>query len=81
MSLFSTTLCSFVVVETPQYYRTKGNHLSVSVLDYFKAFDLVRYDNLFKLLFECKVCPLVIRLLLNMYMNSTYIVQLERDYI
>ena len=71
-SSFSTTLCSFMVVETIQYYRSKGNNVFVSLLDFSKAFDLVRYDKLFKLLLDRNLCPLVIRLLLNIYMNSMY---------
>ena len=34
---FPTTLCSFMVVETLQHYRAKGNNVFVSLLDYSKS--------------------------------------------
>ena len=49
-SSYFTTLCSLMVVETLQYYRSKGSNVFVSLLDYSKAFDLVKYDKLFKML-------------------------------
>ena len=71
---FSTSLCSFLVSETIQYYRTKGSNVYVLSLDATKAFDKVRYSKLFEKLIERNVCPLIIRWLLNMYLlNNAFV--------
>ncbi len=41
------------------------------LLDATKAFDRVKYSTLFNLLTESDICPLIVRLLLNMYLIST----------
>jgi len=68
----STTMCTFMVIETIQYYRKNGSDVYVTLLDCSKALDLVRFDKLFKLLLYKSMCPLVIRLLINMYLNAMY---------
>ena len=67
---FSTTMCSFLVIETIQYYKSMGSNVYVSLLDYSKAFDMVKYKKLFDLLLSRKICPLVVRLLFNIYINT-----------
>ena len=57
---YSTSLCTFLVSETIQYYRTKGSNVYVLSLDATKAFDKVKYSKLFETLIERKVCPLII---------------------
>ena len=44
-------------------------------LDATKAFDLVQYSKLFKLLIERDICPLLIRFLINIYLSSLAIVK------
>ena len=66
---FSTTLCTYMVIETIQYYQSRDTNVIASCLDFSKAFDLVKYDKLFKILLERKICPLVIKLLINFYSN------------
>ncbi len=44
------------------------------LLDATKAFDRVQYSKLFKLLIEGDICPLTVRLLLNMYFISSAVV-------
>ena len=44
------------------------------LLDATKAFDRVQYSKLFKLLIERDICPLIVRLLLNMYLISSAVV-------
>ena len=49
---YSTSLCSFLVAETIQYYKTNGSNVFMLSLDATKAFDLVQYSKLFKLLID-----------------------------
>ena len=44
-------------------------------LDASKAFDLVQYSKLFKLLIDRDICPLFIRFLINTYLSSIAIVK------
>ena len=72
---FSTSMCSFLVAETIQYYKNNGSNVFVLSLDASKAFDLVQYSKLFKLLIERNICPLIIRFLINIYLASSAIVK------
>ena len=66
----STTMCSFMVLETIEYYKSKGSNVHVLLLDASKAFDRVDYIKLFNKLVKKGMCPLTIRLLLNMYIQQ-----------
>ena len=66
----STTMCSFMVLETIAYYKSKGSNVHVLLLDASKAFDRVDYIKLFEKLVNKGMCPLTIRLLLNMYTHQ-----------
>ena len=68
-------MCSFLVAETIQYYKNNGSNVFVLSLDASKAFDLVQYSKLFKLLIERNICPLIIRFLINIYLASSAIVK------
>ena len=68
---FSTSMCSFLVSETIQYYKSHGSDVYMLSLDASKAFDRVKYTKLFKLLIKRSVCALVIRFLLKVYMFSS----------
>ena len=68
---FSTSMCSFLVAETIQYYKSHGSDVYMLSLDASKAFDRVKYTNLFKLLMEKSICPLIIRFLMNIYIFSS----------
>ena len=72
---FSTSMCSFLVAETIQYYKNNGSTVFMLSLDATKAFDLVQYSKLFKLLIERDICPLLIRFLINIYLSSLAIVK------
>ena len=71
---FSTTLCSFLVAETLQYYRSQGSNVFMLSLDATKAFDRVQYSKRFNSLIEKDVCPLMIRFIINVYITSTAVV-------
>ncbi len=57
----STTMCSFMVLETIAYYKSKGSNVHVLLLDASKAFDRVDYVKLFEKLTNKGMCPLTIR--------------------
>ena len=71
---YSTSLCSFLVVETIQYYRSRGSNVLALLLDATKAFDRVKYSKLFNNLIDRDVCPVIIRLIINMYKLNSAIV-------
>ncbi|CAL4208272.1 unnamed protein product, partial [Meganyctiphanes norvegica] len=72
---FSTSLCSFLVAETIQYYKTNGSNVFMLSLDASKAFDRVMHTKLFQILIDKSICPLVIRFLINIYVVSSAIVK------
>ena len=63
----STTMCTFMALETIERYKNNGNEVHVVLLDASKAFDRVDYIKLFNKLLDRGMCPLTVRLLLNMY--------------
>ena len=65
----STTTCTFVLLETIDYYIKHGSSVIVSLLDCSKAFDRVNYNKLFKIISNKGMCPLVSRILAIMYSN------------
>ena len=66
----STTMCTFMVLETIEYYKSKGSNVHVMLLDASKAFDRVNYIKLFYKLLHKGMCPITVRLLLSMYTNQ-----------
>ena len=68
---FSTSMCSFLVAETIQYYKSHGSDVYMLSLDASKAFDRVKYSKLFKLLLERDICALIIRFMLKVYIFSS----------
>ena len=70
---YSTSLCTFLVLETIQYYRSRGSNVYALSLDASKAFDKVKYSKLFEQLQRKNICPLIVRLLMTMYLlnNAT----------
>ena len=64
---YSTTLCSFLVNQTIQYYSSNGSNAYTLFLDASKAFDRVKHDLLFQRLLDIGVCPLYVRIISIMY--------------
>ena len=60
-------MCTFMVLETFEYYKSKGSNVHVLLLDASKAFDRVNFIKLFDKMLKKGMCPLTVRLLLNMY--------------
>lgn len=66
----STIMCTNVVIETVQYYVENKSPVFTLFIDASKAFDRLSHIDLFEMLSRRNVCPLIIRLLFNMYINS-----------
>ena len=63
----STILCSYMLNQTVQYYNNSESSVYSLFLDASKAFDRIRYKKLYECLLSRKICPLVVRYLINMY--------------
>lgn len=65
----STTMCSWVLLETVNYFRNRGGPVFVCLLDLSKAFDMVKLPILFKKLQE-RIPPLFLRFIIFSYINQ-----------
>ena len=65
-----TVMCSTALTETIEYYVSRKTPVYVLLIDASKAFDRISHIKLFKTLQAHGVCPLIIRVLYNMYTNS-----------
>ena len=63
-------MCSIAVTETIEYYVSRKTPVYVLLIDASKAFDRVSHIKLFNILQAHGVCPIIIRVLYNMYTNS-----------
>ena len=66
----STVLCTSMLLETIDYYNENNTDCYLLLLDASKAFDRVEYVKLFNTLRHRKMCPVVLRMLMNMYINQ-----------
>ena len=67
----STTMCTWLVVETVSHFARNGNDTYSCSMDMKKAFDLVKHDKLFKKLFDRKFPLVHLRLFIYMYMMQS----------
>ena len=56
-----------MILQTIEYYRNNGSNVYVLFLDCTKAFDKIKHNKMFDILVEKKVCPLILRIIKNMY--------------
>ena len=63
----STTMCSWLALETISYFMRNNSEVFVCLMDMTKAFDLVRHSLLFRKLLEKGLPAIVIRILFFMY--------------
>ena len=66
----STVICTALLIETIEYYVENGSDCYLLLLDASNAFDRVEYVKLFNTLHDRGMCPLVLRLIMNMYLNQ-----------
>jgi Reverse transcriptase (RNA-dependent DNA polymerase) len=64
----STSMCTMILTETIDYYRTNENDVYCTMPDANKTFDRVNYCKLIRLLLIKKLPLVVVRLLLNIYL-------------
>ena len=67
---YSTTQCSWFVMETASFFIRKKTPVIVTLLDCTMAFDKCRFDILFEKLLERKLPPVVLRVLLFVYQEQ-----------
>ena len=66
----STITCTSLLIETIDYYSCNNSNCYLLLLDASKAFDRLEYMRLFTILRQHNMCPLVILLIMNMYINQ-----------
>lgn len=71
----STSMCTWLVVETIEFFQRHGTDVYACVMDMSKAFDRVKHSKLFLKLYERDVPPIVLRMLMYMYSNQEARVQ------
>ena len=75
----STTLCSLIFTEVISTYVNNNNSVYSCLLDASKAFDLVHYGKLLKIIISTYLPKSVIRLYFDNYLRQIYCV-IWRDY-
>ena len=68
----STVICTSLLRYTIEYYNENGSDYYLLLLDASKAFDRVEYVRVFRTLSDRNMCPIVLRLLINMYINQSF---------
>ena len=66
----STTMCSWVAIETISYFLRKGSNVYTCLMDMTKAFDLIRHSQLFRKLLDSGLSVIFIRIIFIMYQNQ-----------
>ena len=66
----STVICTSILLDTIEYYNENNTDCYLSLLDASTAFKGVEYVKLFKMLKDRNMCSIVLRLLMNMYVNQ-----------
>ena len=67
---YSTSQCSWFVMEVASYFVRKGSPCILTLLDCTKAFDKCRFDILFRKLLQRKVPAIVVRVLVFVYQEQ-----------
>ena len=70
----STTMCSFVVTETINYFTNRKTPIYCCLLDLTKAFDTVEFSTLFRKLWG-RLPSIFLRLLIFSYMNQECLIK------
>ena len=68
----STDMCTWLAIETIDYFLRNGSEVFVGVMDMVEAFDNVKQSVLFWKLIDKGVPPNYLRLLLNIYTELMY---------
>ena len=68
----STVICTSLLLDTIEYYNENSSDCHLLLLDASKAFDRVEYARLSRTLSDRNMCPTVLRLLMNIYVNQSF---------
>ena len=63
----STSMCTWVAVETISYFLRNGSEMYTCLMDMSKAFDTVQHSHLFKKLLDQGMPPIIVRYILVSY--------------
>ena len=66
----STTMCTWVVVETVSYFLRNGSEVFTCLMNMSKAFDMLRHSIMFKKLICAGLSLVFVRLLIFIYINQ-----------
>ena len=66
----STTQCTWAALETIDYFFKRGSEVFTIATDMSKAFDLALHSKMFQKMFDAKLAPIYIRLLIFIYRNQ-----------
>ena len=75
----STTMCTWLVVESVSYFLRNDNEVFSCFMDMRKAFDTVKHSLLFKKLIDRNLSPIFLRLLITMYISQMATVRWESN--
>lgn len=67
----STTMCSWVLLETVTYFKNNGSAVYGCTMDMRKAFDKVCHSKLFYKLIDAKIPSVILRFILFTYINQS----------
>ena len=67
----STTMGTLILKDVINHFVSKGSNVYACFIDASKAFDRLRHDMLFKVLYERNVNPVMIRILINTFKRQT----------
>ena len=67
---YSTSQCSWFVMEVASHFIRKGTPCIITLLDCTKAFDKCKFDLLFSKLLEKKLPAIVVRVLIYVYQQQ-----------
>ena len=70
-----TTACTWTVTAVIDYFTRNGKPLFGAAMDMSKAFDMVKWSELFRTLLKRGVEPIFLRLLIHIYTNQEYTVK------
>ena len=66
----STTMCTWSVIETIDYFTRKGSEVFSCCMDMSKAFDCLRHSVLFRKLLAANIPPIFLRLIMVIYLDQ-----------
>ena len=67
----STTMCSLTLKEVITYYLNNKSEVYTCFVDASKAFDKVRHDQLFNVLIDRGMPPVILRMMMDMYKRQS----------